>query len=784
MTDRQPARLPEDQLMATFRAASDLSTSVPVPLDDGTTLLVGPGDSGKAARLLATGAPYGERFFFHHAGLGGESGKPDLFVWRLMNWIRQTSGFPDPVPTDAEVQREALPNWLARIAAGGDVCIAIADAQDLSRNGLEPDLDWLPEWLPTGVKIIFSVKPGPMAELCKERTDAIVEHAGTGGSKTLREIGREMLLDPHARELTEWLWASRSGLSQSDLETLCGAAVTSAPERIQPLLAHAAGHFILKSATARELAAAGSLADHGARQRLHLKLAAHHASKSSPSSRLLARWHYAQAGHAGELLSGLVDSAWLVDGHDAVYRFEALSLWRRLGDQQFMVDHLAQAFGRDAFRSDVLGGVIALVEAASGQAVPRDWLQAGLAAAVASGDADEQAGLLEKLGIHPDTPDDDRLKLLLQALSMREQSGGAGLPETESVRHRVACRYEEIGDLAAAAQNYTVGIGALEGVYGKNHGQLIPWLNNLAAVHKAAGELKQAAALCSRALKLARETLGARHPSTAGACDQLGNVHYMAGNYAEAEPFYREALEMTESAFGPDHAATAACMNNLATLLDARQQFKEAEQLYRRALSIRLALHGEHHSDTASSLHNLATVLEAAGKTDEAEQLFRRALDAWDKVSGNDSPAFATTLLSLADLLRDRGQWGDAEALYRSDIEIWRSLVGPEHPHTLNALEGLARLYAEGGKPELAEPLLRHIIDIAQRVVGKTDALYMESVGVLAALLRDGGRREEAHQLLDQALAAHDHTLGMISAPVQKLRRLLDSLDPQSPKLH
>ncbi|MEE4640008.1 MAG: tetratricopeptide repeat protein [Wenzhouxiangella sp.] len=784
MTDREPARLPEDQLMATFLAATEHATLDPVPLKDGTTLLIGPGDSGKAARLLATGADFGERFFFHHAGLGGESGKPDLFLWRLMNWIRQTSGFPDPVPTDPEVQREALPNWLARIAAGGEVCIAIAEAQDLSRNGLEPDLDWLPTWLPAGVRVILSVKPGPVAELCREHAETAVDHAGIGQTKTLREQGRGILADADARKVAEWLWASRSGLDQADLEALRGQPVDSELERLQPLLASSEGHFMLKGATARELAAAGSLADHGARQRLHRQLADYHEHASTRPSPLLVRWHNAQAGHTAELLEGLLDAGWLMECRAPVSRFESLNLWHRLGDQQFMIDHLARAFDRDAFRSEVLLGVIALVEAASGQAVPRDWLQAGLTAAVASGDPDGQAALLERLGSHPDTPEDDRLKLLLQALSMREQSIGPGLPETESVRHRIAYCYEEMGDLSAAAQNYRAAIQALEAVVGASNSKLIPWLNNLAAVHKAAGQLKEASQLGSRSLKLARERLGARHPATASACDQLGNVHYMAGNYAEAEPLYREALEITESTFGPEHPATAACMNNLATLLDARQQFKEAEQLYRRALSIRLALHGEHHSDSASSLHNLATVLESSGKTDEAEQLFRRALDAWDKVSGQESPAFATTLLSLADLLRDREKWADAEALYRSDIEIWRSLVGPEHPHTLSALSGLARLYSDGGKPELGEPLLLHVIDTAERVVGKKDPLYMEAVGVLGALLRQANRLDEARLLLHQALAAHDNTLGMLSAPVQKLRRLLDSLDSHSQKLH
>jgi len=784
MPNSSSAALAEDKLFSAFINGHPSASAEAIPADDGLTLLVGSADSGKALRLLATGAAFEDRFFFHHAGLGGDAGNPDSFLKRLMSWLRLTGEFPDPIPSDPDIQREALPNWLSRVAAGGSICIAVADGQSLSRTGLEPDLAWLPNWLPPGVKILVSVKPGPDAELWRERVDHAMDHAGSGSAAELRATGREILSDAQAQRIAELLWCSRNGLLVKDLQALSGEPADSLLGQLAPLVIRHEDRVILKSATARELAASGSLADHGARQKLQLALADYFEHQQTESSALANLWHLAQAGHSELLLKSLLAEELLAACREPLVRLEVLNFWKRLGDTQFLVDQLAKVFAKHASKADVLMGVIGLVETASSQAVPRDWLQAGLTAALANGNDDLQATLLERLGTHPESGDEEKLKLLLQSLSLREQSPGPGAPACESVRHNVAYRHEEMDDLNGAADNYRAGIAAIEQFDGKDSKRLIPWLNNLTAVQKARGEMKEAASLTSRVLKLAKTQLGSLHPAVASACDQLGSIHYQAGNYDEAEPLFREALDITGKTFGPDHSATAACMNNLAALLDARQQFKEAETLYRKALAIRHSLHGEHHSDTASTLHNLATVLEAAGKTDEAEQLFRRALDAWDKVSGQESPAFATTLLSLADLLRDREQWADAEALYRSDIEIWRSLVGAEHPHTLAALSGLGRLYADGGKPELGEPLLMHVIDTAERVVGKTDPLYMEAAGVLGALLRQAGRKEEARQLLHRALSAHDNSLGMISAPVQKLRRLLESLDSGSEQLH
>lgn len=782
MTEPNQGLLPEDRLMATF-TGSLAKRPTGHALEDGVTVLIGPGDSGKAAALWHSAQHSGACRFFHHAGLGGETGNPDRFLWRLLNAIRNTCGFHDPVPDSVEVMREALPNWLARAAAGGRFCIAVADGQELTRGGLEPDLEWIPNWLPAGVSILVSVRPGPAAELYRDRADHAIQQSGSGQSD-LRQRGRELLRDEAAREVAEWLWASRAGLSVSQLEQLVGGPVDDALATLEPLILRAGDQVALAGATARELAAAGGLADHGARQKRHMALAEFHETEQNPASRVLALWHHAQSGRGDALLAGLLARDWLALCQQAWARQEALALWRRFGDQQFLVDQMATQFQEQAFESEALNGVIALVEAASGQTIPLDWLQAGLTAAIGNQAVEVQAGILERMAIHPDHDKDQALRLLSEALSLREQQHGPGDRRTESVRHRLACVHEERDDLDTAAQTYQAGLQALEKQHGGNDVQLVPWLINLGAVFKAAGQLKQAAELMGRALKLSREQLGARHPTTAGCLDQMANIYYLSAQYGEAEPLYREALEITEASFGPEHAATAACLNNLATVLDARQLFKEAEQLYRQSLAVRQALHGEHHSDTASTMHNLATVLESAGKGEEAEQLFRRALDAWDKVSGSESPAFATTLLSLADLLRDRGAWADAEALYRSDVEIWRQLVGPDHPHTLTALAGLAQLYVEGGKAELAEPLLAHVLETADRIVGKTDSLYMDTCAVLAALLRDSGRPDQARQVLESALAAHGENLSVLSAPVQKLKRLVESLDQQQPNIH
>ena len=777
-------RLAEDWLMEAF-AETAAAADAELVLEDGLTLLTGPSDSGKAAALLGAARDREGRFFFHHAGLGGESADPDLFLWRLLSAIRTSCGFRDPVPMRSAVMREALPNWLARAAARQPFSIVLADGHELTGGGLEPALDWLPNWLPAGVSLAISVKPGPATEWFREHADRIVQHDGTEPESGWRESFRQVLDADATKRLADYLWVSRSGLSLREIQALLGPEAESALAALAPYVCSPNDRHILASTTVRELAAARSLADHGQRQRLHAELAGFFRKHDEPGSAGLAIWHLGQAGLVDELAERLCAEDWLARlAGEPGARFEAVRHWRRFGDEDSLLSHLNAGIQRGTLSASAILGSCALVESFTDKTAPREWYLAALAAATAAQDLAAQARAQERLGDHPDTDDGARLGLLKEAFQKFGQALGPTHASTLGAQHRLACHYEERDDLAAAIRTYSAALQDLEQAIAEDPARAVPWLANLAAVHKAGGQLKEADQASAMALKIAREHLGKMHPTTASCCDQLATIHYMGAQYATAEPLFREALEITQSAFGPEHAATAACQNNLASVLDARQQFEEAERLYRSALRTRLALHGEHHSDSASTLHNLATALESMGKADEAEQLFRRALDAWDKVSGQDSPAFATTLLSLADLLRDRGAWADAEPLYRSDIEIWRSLVGAQHPHTLAALSGLARLYVDGGKPELAEPLLMHVAETTAQVLGRTDSLYMEAIGLLAAVLRDSGRKPEARAVLEQALSAHDQSLGMLTAPVQKLRRLLDSLDTSSQQLH
>jgi len=774
---------PEDYLTQMLVRRLEASGSGEYPVFEpaaGVNLVIRPKGSGNASARLAAAHVPGANRFFHSAGLGPECSDPRILLWRLLNHIRRQAGFADPVPMGAAAMSDTLPNWLARAAARAPFVVVIEDAHELTLDGLTADLSWLPDWLPPNVTVLLAAPPGPAAEQFRERAEHVFELTARMDTSDSSMLAPELLDSNETRHWLELLWASRAGLSRKAMETL-------APSRIPELDADTPGllvddeHVALASSRARDAVARRWLGDHGDRQKIHMKLGEYFNDPTRPDRLGLACWHWAASGRMDRLAEALTTPAMLEAMREPDHAFDASRRWQALGNADALHDALAAAVQAPGHLSDSILGAGRIHSLVTSTEPPLEWLQTAVERAETESSPDAQIRALQQLAAHSETDSSAAHGFLDQALAVAHTQTATESPVLASLHHWKACVFESEGKANEAVQEYGHAVERMADSAGSDSARMIAWLNNLAAAQKAAGDLRSADRSARRSLRLARRELGGYHPATAGCCDQLAGIAYVNGQYDVAEPLYREALQITENAFGPQHPATAACLGNLGTVLDARRQFREAEQLHRRALAILMAVHGETHEDTATSMHNLAVVLESLGNHAEAEKLYRRALETWNEVAGEKSPAFATTLLNLAGVLRERGAWGEAEALYRSDIELWRELLGPDHPHTLGALTELARLYVDGGKPEMAEPLLLHLAERTQARSGKSGAAYLEVAALLAGVQHRFGRSEEARALLHAALAASDGTLNMLSAPIQKLRKLLEQIDESSP---
>ncbi len=277
-----------------------------------------------------------------------------------------------------------------------------------------------------------------------------------------------------------------------------------------------------------------------------------------------------------------------------------------------------------------------------------------------------------------------------------------------------------------------------EKVLGPEHPDTAITLGNLSTLYYRKGDYKGAEPLYRRALAIREKVLGPEHPMTARSLDGLAVLLHQIGDYKGAEPLYRRALAIEKKVLGLEHPATAITLDHLAKLLESKGDYEGAEPLCRRALAIREKVLGPEHPMTTRSLNNLAALLFHKGDYEATEPLYRKALAIWEKVLGPEDQETATSLDNLALLLVYKGDYEAAEPLSRRSLAIWEKVLGPEHPDTAISLNNLATLLFHKGDYEAAEPLYRRALTIWENTLGKNHPYTItcrESLKTLESIL-------------------------------------------------
>jgi CHAT domain-containing protein len=280
--------------------------------------------------------------------------------------------------------------------------------------------------------------------------------------------------------------------------------------------------------------------------------------------------------------------------------------------------------------------------------------------------------------------------------------------------------------------------------YPSGHPDLALSINNLAVLHKDAGEYGKALPLFHEALDMRRalfpkDRFPDGHPALAQSINNLASLHQDAGEYGKAEPLYKEALDMRRALYPRDrfpngHPALALSLNNLATLQLYAREYGKAEPLYREALDMRRALFPKErfpngHPDIAESINNLAALHSSAGEYGKAGPLYREALDMKRALYPKEKypsghPDLAQSINNLATLHLYTREYGKAEPLYREALDMKRALYPRErfpngHPDIAQGIKNLAGLHQDAGEYGKAEPLYKAALDMRRALYPK-----------------------------------------------------------------
>ena len=183
----------------------------------------------------------------------------------------------------------------------------------------------------------------------------------------------------------------------------------------------------------------------------------------------------------------------------------------------------------------------------------------------------------------------------------------------------------ELGDYELACDDYHQAIDQLEGrsdclaQIGRLHAGLGTAYESLGREDKAGAEWE----LAIHCFKTHEPPLML---DVAAITNNLAFLHKAAGNLEMAETHFLRALEVLYSQLGKDHEQTATVASNLGALYQTAGFIEQSRQMHEIALEARLKLLGEQHPDTAQSHNNLAMALLSMGEREWARSHFELAL--------------------------------------------------------------------------------------------------------------------------------------------------------------
>jgi CHAT domain-containing protein/Flp pilus assembly protein TadD len=316
------------------------------------------------------------------------------------------------------------------------------------------------------------------------------------------------------------------------------------------------------------------------------------------------------------------------------------------------------------------------------------------------------------------------------------------------------------GQYQEAISSYSKALELARQIYGPDHVQTTPLLNNLAAMHWNLGQFAEAEPLFRRCLAIQEKHLGENHAEVARTLSNLAALYGTLGQQEKAEPLLLRSLKIREARIGEDPLAVSETLNNLALTYVEMGRYAKAEPLYRRALALRETKLGKEDPEVAFSVGNLAQLYRLTGRYAEAEPLFRRSLEIYETRLGKDHPQVADALSGLGNLYHSWGQDAKAEPSYLRSLEISEARLGKDHPNVAQVLSDLAALYATTGKEEKAESLLRRSLAIREAKLGKDHPEVAATLNNLGGVCHGLGKNSEAEQYHRRSLAMKEARLG------------------------
>ncbi len=274
------------------------------------------------------------------------------------------------------------------------------------------------------------------------------------------------------------------------------------------------------------------------------------------------------------------------------------------------------------------------------------------------------------------------------------------------------------------------------------------------------GKLQEAALLAQRLANIYEAKFGSLSPETAHSRSHQARLLTEVGKSDEAYEMLRSVVLIFKTVFGTRYPDTAGAVHDLAQVAIALGRYDEAESHLAESIDILSSLLGDQHPHVAQAIANQAFFLSKRGKIAAADTLFQRAIALQSMAHGVESVTVATALNNYGLLLARSGKFAQAEQMLLRSTHIWRNAFGPRHPLVASSQNGLGTAMIEAGNFEKAERYLAEALSIRTEILGRNNPATLKTLHTIALLKKQQGYGEGSERLFEEVLATRKQVLG------------------------
>lgn len=474
------------------------------------------------------------------------------------------------------------------------------------------------------------------------------------------------------REAMTAIWASRSGLTESEIRGLAGlvpATWASIRNALDEALLEANGRLIFAHDYLRI----------GVRDRYLTS-----APEQAEAHRVIGRWFGQQAPSPRR-------------AEEEPYQWREAGAWHELHD--CLTDHgLFGVLVAERGLSEILTYWLAWEGASKGameKALQEAWRRWRLKGA--SYEAARSATLMEQLLTYAGRHEDFAVEVATLAATVLDK-----LPRYRHEAVMAMSNLAELHRIRAEHENALTWARKAIDEADSASAESVPCWVHYADICLALDRHSDAEDAYGQGIAAAIKSLGAKSAEATFASLSLAWLYYAQGDYLRAEPAFREAFESLSVNPGPRDPRTSQAANNLALLHFNRCRLSDAERLARFAWQSDSAMFGAEHWVPSLYALNLTWVMHAKGDVAQASTLCDAAARSIEKSLGPAHPLYALAQCTQGWYLQAEGDFKASHVVYESGLNALVAAVGDSHADLAVPLEGLGWLSLRQRDPKNA----------------------------------------------------------------------------------